>query len=498
MKLVDLRSELLIPIVIFLLGLGASGGFSYVLYRGDALEHELNAEKRAKRSAEAVAEAVDAFGDKVVTLAAFLHAAPNVNREQFAQVVRRTMARYETAPVAKDKTPAVSFALSYAPWVAQRQRQAFEQATRASGMKDFAIFERVAGSKAPAANRPFHYPVYYIEPYAGNEGAVGFDLYSEPARREAIDRALSAGKMQSTSRISLVQEAGAQYGVLLLAPVSIGADGRSAAQGSGFTSGVLRISQLVATVAAAREDKVLLLDRSAPQGQQLLHPRLADESAAIASLGTLVARHPLQIGGRDWEVLVSIPPFEPAAGKYLSVLLLGLLGFGGMAVFIARSAQGTARALNSSRELKKALDEVAQSRQELQASQDLLRSEIHELSAPVLHLGRRAIAIPIVGKLSEERGGQIMQVLLDALSQHPTSTAIIDLAGVKGANAVAAHWILKTSDAASLMGVRTIVTGVSADMVQTFMDSGVDTSRLKVKSSLGEAIAEHEKLQGLA
>jgi rsbT co-antagonist protein RsbR len=116
----------------------------------------------------------------------------------------------------------------------------------------------------------------------------------------------------------------------------------------------------------------------------------------------------------------------------------------------------------------------------------------------VLHLGKRAIAIPIVGKLSEERGGQIMQVLLDALSQHPTSTAIIDLAGVKGANAVAAHWILKTSDAASLMGVRTIVTGVSADMVQTFMDSGVDTSRLKVKSSLGEAIAEHEKLQGLA
>ena len=359
MKVVDLRSELLIPLAIFLLGLGASGEFAYVLYRGDALEHERNAEIRAKRSAEAVAEAVDAFGDKVVSLAAFLHAAPNVSREQFAQVVRRTMSRYETAPVAKDKTPAVGFALSYAPWVAQRQRQAFEQAARASGMKDFVIFDRVSGGKAPAANRPFHYPVYYIEPYAGNEGAVGFDLYSEPVRREAIDRALSAGKMRSTSRISLVQEAGVQYGVLLLAPVSIGSDGRTAAQDSGFASGVLRISQLVSTVAAAREDKVFLLDRSAPQGQQLLHPRLADEGAAIASLGTLVARHPLQIGGRDWEVLVSIPPFEPASAKYFSVLMLGLLGFGGMAVFIGRSARGTARALNSSRELKKALDEVA-------------------------------------------------------------------------------------------------------------------------------------------
>ncbi len=498
MKIVDLRSELLIPLAIFLLGLGASGGFAYVLYRGDALEHERNAEIRAKRSAEAVAEAVDAFGDKVVALAAFLHAAPNVSREQFAQVVRRTMSRYETAPVAKDKTPAVGFALSYAPWVAQRQRQAFEQAARASGMKDFVIFDRVSGGKAPAANRAFHYPVYYIEPYAGNEGAVGFDLYSEPVRREAIDRALSAGKMRSTSRISLVQEAGVQYGVLLLAPVSIGSDGRTAAQGSGFTSGVLRISQLVSAVVAAREDKVLLLDRSAPQGQQLLHPRLADEGAAIASLGTLVARHPLQIGGRDWEVLVSIPPFEPASAKYFSVLMLGLLGFGGMAVFIGRSARGTARALNSSRELKKALDEVAQSRQELLTSQDLLRREIHELSAPVLHLGKRAIALPIVGKLNEERGGQIMKVLLDALSQHQTLTAIIDLAGVKSANSVAAHWILKTADAARLMGVRTIVTGMSPEMVQAFMDSGVDTGRLKVKSSLGDAIAEHEELQGSA
>ena len=349
MKVVDLRSELLIPLAIFLLGLGASGEFAYVLYRGDALEHERNAEIRAKRSAEAVAEAVDAFGDKVVSLAAFLHAAPNVSREQFAQVVRRTMSRYETAPVAKDKTPAVGFALSYAPWVAQRQRQAFEQAARASGMKDFVIFDRVSGGKAPAANRPFHYPVYYIEPYAGNEGAVGFDLYSEPVRREAIDRALSAGKMRSTSRISLVQEAGVQYGVLLLAPVSIGSDGRTAAQDSGFASGVLRISQLVSTVAAAREDKVFLLDRSAPQGQQLLHPRLADEGAAIASLGTLVARHPLQIGGRDWEVLVSIPPFEPASAKYFSVLMLGLLGFGGMAVFIGRAAKATAKATEGAR-----------------------------------------------------------------------------------------------------------------------------------------------------
>jgi anti-anti-sigma regulatory factor len=374
----------------------------------------------------------------------------------------------------------------------QQQRPTFEQAVRAEGIKDFVIFDRVSGSKAPASNRPFYYPVHYIEPYAGNEGAVGFDLYSEPQRRQAIDRALSEGKMQSTGRISLVQESGAQYGLLLFAPVGIAPDGLKATEGSGFALGVLRVSQLVSTAAVAIEDKIVLLDRSAPEGEQLLHPRLADESAAIASLGTQAARHPLKIGGRDLDIFVSIPSFEPASGKYLSVLVLGLLGFGGMSMFVYRSSRVTARAMHSSRELQKALEEIEQSREALQASQDLLRREIYDLSAPILHLGKRVIALPIVGQLSEERMGQIMSVLLDAVSQHQTSTAIIDLAGVKGASSIAPHWILKTSDAASLMGVRTIVTSLSPEMVRTFIESGVDTARLNFKSSLGEAIAKHE------
>jgi len=70
---------------------------------------------------------------------------------------------------------------------------------RAEGFADYAV--------SPAGQRPSYAPVVFIEPFAGrNMRAFGFDMFAEPARREAMERARDTGHASVTGKISLIQE----------------------------------------------------------------------------------------------------------------------------------------------------------------------------------------------------------------------------------------------------------------------------------------------------
>ncbi len=56
------------------------------------------------------------------------------------------------------------------------------------------------------AERNEYSPVEYVEPYGGNESALGFDLASEPTRFAALRRALETDRPAATSPFILVQQ----------------------------------------------------------------------------------------------------------------------------------------------------------------------------------------------------------------------------------------------------------------------------------------------------
>jgi PAS domain S-box-containing protein len=107
-------------------------------------------------------------------------------------------------------------AVEWAPRVMPAERAAFETAQR-TDLPGFAIRERDASRQLRlAGNRSQFYPVTYIEPLGGNEEAVGFDLASTAERRAAIEAAITSGAVTATAPIVLVQEHGAQAGILLM------------------------------------------------------------------------------------------------------------------------------------------------------------------------------------------------------------------------------------------------------------------------------------------
>ncbi len=85
---------------------------------------------------------------------------------------------------------------------------------RDEGFPDYTVF--------PPGERTLYAPVVFIEPFRDrNLRAFGYDTYSEPVRRAAMEQARDAGETALTGKIELVQETGEdnQAGVLMFEPV---------------------------------------------------------------------------------------------------------------------------------------------------------------------------------------------------------------------------------------------------------------------------------------
>src|SRR5512138_1749228 len=77
----------------------------------------------------------------------------------------------------------------------------YEAAARAAGVADFRVW--------PEGVRPFYSTIAMLEPLDWrNRRAVGYDMFSEPIRRAAMERARDTGEAEASGKVELVQEAG--------------------------------------------------------------------------------------------------------------------------------------------------------------------------------------------------------------------------------------------------------------------------------------------------
>lgn len=87
-------------------------------------------------------------------------------------------------------------ALAWVPVVPDTQREVYVRRAEAEGLRGFA-FSEITGTSVlvPAARRKNHLPLYFLEPYIGNEDLLGLDLASIPEVRSAILQANQDGRM---------------------------------------------------------------------------------------------------------------------------------------------------------------------------------------------------------------------------------------------------------------------------------------------------------------
>lgn len=255
----------------------------------------------------------------------------------------------------------------------EKQRQALETLIRQRDNPDFEI--------KPPGQRDTYVPVMFLEPStAANRSALGFDIYSEPLRRAAIEKAIATGAPTLTAPITLVQEAALadtsspQAGALMIVPIYRSdaatldpAERRSELKG--FVVAVFRMGEVMNAVlerphaSLSADLAIRLWDSTDPDDPVLLY---ADGRAMDGDRFKATA---IAMYGRNWTLETaslagfaqSGSRFSPAAFAISGVLLSALIAaFAWAQVSRANDSRRAATDMvESNRHIRELMNEVS-------------------------------------------------------------------------------------------------------------------------------------------
>lgn len=138
-------------------------------------------------------------------------------------------------------------------------------------------------------------------------------------------------------------------------------------------------------------------------------------------------------------------------------------------------------------------DQKRREQDELREREEIIRQQsviLDELSTPLLEISDGVLVMPLVGAIDSRRTQQIMESLLEGISDHGADVAIIDITGVAIVDTRVANALLQAAQAVRLLGARVILTGIRPEVAQTLVGLGVDLSMITTRNTLQAGIAE--------
>ena len=324
----DIEAHNTIPLrrylsILFTLGIGIVASFTlYMMVNNWEQENQrLEFESRVKGYANAVQASLTQSIEALMFLGDFFNNSTLVTRQEFDSFVNSVLPRY----------PGIQ-AFSWNPLVQDNKRVAYESLAQTEGFENFEFTERTVEKKlVRAAQRQEYVIVYYINPLETNKPAFGYDIASDPTRLKAITKGFNTGKLSATDRITLVQEAGNQYGILLLLPIyqqGVPLNNREERHKNrkGFVVEVLRVGDVVDSALKGFSDEGInlsLYDLSADKEKRFLYYRQSRLSKTaeqpmeeeIVQKG-LNWNKTIDFAGRQWKITFSPSSFY-LDSKYL-------------------------------------------------------------------------------------------------------------------------------------------------------------------------------------
>ncbi|UCD35697.1 MAG: CHASE domain-containing protein [Nitrospiraceae bacterium] len=327
----------------------------------------------AQSRVNAIRRELDISIEVVTGLHRLFLSSQEVTREEFKNFARSVLAIH----------PDIQ-ALEWLPRVSRTQREIYERTAHADGFPHFRFTDRAAqGTMAAAGEREEYYPVYYVEPYAGNEATLGFDLTSEPLHLDALNRARDSGSMSVSFPVTLEQETGSRGGFILFIPlysrgVPLGSTQARQKHIAGFVTGIFRMGDIVENSYAYlphRGVDLRITDESALPGRSLLYasPSLTGSSRSMNDAPGLQLRYSVRVGDRRWNIVATASP------RYLSgqkdwlpwAVAAGVLLITGiLAVYLGSSLRHTLRIEALMDDLGATVEEQKRTEKELHESQE--------------------------------------------------------------------------------------------------------------------------------
>ena len=321
-------------------------GFSATLFVWDLSNKDIarfaqeRFDARAAQTVAAVEQRMRAYEQVLRGGVGLFRTAPTISRQQWHEYV-------EAAKLAESYPGIQNFAVDFP--ISAAEKRAHIASINAEGYANYTIHPE-------QPERPIYHSLVYVEPFAGrNLRAFGFDMYTNPVRRAAMDRAIDLGLPSASGMVQLAQETNedVQHGFIVCLPVyhsdrPAGTVEERRAAIRALVCGGFRANDLMQGIFGTRRSDLELeiFDGAITPETQMYSSWHRDGPIASAFSKTT----PIEVDGRTWHLRVSANQsfissiswtqswVVAAAGTLLSFVLFLSLGF-----VIERRAQEAVR-----------------------------------------------------------------------------------------------------------------------------------------------------------
>ncbi len=117
------------------------------------------------------------------------------------------------------------------------------------------------------------------------------------------------------------------------------------------------------------------------------------------------------------------------------------------------------------------------------------QSALRELSTPLIPISDEVMVMPLIGSIDSQRAHQIVEALLQGVSEKRARTVIVDITGVPVVDTHVASALVRAAQAVQLLGAGTVLTGIRPEVAQTLVQMGADLQGLVTRGTLQSGIA---------
>lgn len=115
--------------------------------------------------------------------------------------------------------------------------------------------------------------------------------------------------------------------------------------------------------------------------------------------------------------------------------------------------------------------------------------EIVEMAAvPVVQVWEGIVLVPLIGTLDSQRTQQLMERLLNKVTETSSPVALLDITGVPAIDTQTAQHLIEAIAAVRLLGSEVVLTGVRPSIAQTLVHLGIDLTNVTTRSSLSAGL----------